>query len=263
MRKALATFGWDAAAPLLELALPTFRDYADRHGYHVIVGSRRCDRPASWCKIPLLQGLLDSYDFVLWIDADVLILDPSIDLAAVIRDDAYQAFVVSNFGERLGQIPCAGVWALRAVPRAKDLLHAIWSQEDLIDAQFWEQSALMRLMGWTLEPPFVKTRVSEWDAGTHVLGEEWDALPVCPTGYRSARIRHYAGVPYPQRLYEMQTDLALLGGHWPRYLLGLLERRLRRHPMIYARARWLSANLYGGGFLTQRSQRRRSETSAP
>lgn len=249
MQKALATFGWDAAAPLLDLSLPTFRDYAERHGYHLIVGSQRCDRPAAWCKIPLLQRLLATYDFVLWIDADALILDASTDLAAVIPEDAYQGLVFGDWGEGLGAPPCTGVWALRAVPRAKGLLDAIWSQEDLTDLHFWENRALMRLMGWTLEPPFVKTRASEWDAGTHALGEEWDAIPVLPIRYRPARIRHYTGRAYPDRLYDMQTDRARLEGRWPRYWLGCLERRLRRHTMIYTRARWLSAKLLGGGLL--------------
>ena len=251
MQKALATFGWDDAAPLLDLALPTFRDYAARHGYHLIVASRRCDRPASWCKIPLLQELLASYDFVLWIDADAIILDASIDLATVIPDDAYQAFVVTNCGEGVGESPNLGVWALRAVPRAKELLDAIWSQEDFID-QGWEQMALMRLLGWTLERPFFKARASEWDAGTHIIGEEWNAQPMYSIiGYQPARIRHFAGATYYRKRFEMQTDLARLERRWPRYWLGSLERRLRRHPMIYTRARWLSAKFGVRGLLTR------------
>jgi galactosyl transferase GMA12/MNN10 family len=247
MRKALATFGYDAAEPLLRLALPTFRRYADSHGYDVIVGSRRCERPASWGKIPLLRELLTRYDFALWIDADALILDGSTDVAAVIPAHAYQAFAVVNCEPGNGESPCLGVWALRAVPRALELLDAIWRQDDLIEASHWEQSALMRLMGWTLEPPFVKTRSSEWDAGTHVLGEEWDALPIFPIGYTPARVRHYAGMSYPQRRYDMETDLARVDGRWPRYWLGQLERRLRSHQSVYASLRGMKNRL------TQRS----------
>lgn len=232
MRKALATFGFDAAAPLLRLALPTFQTYADRHGYDLIVGSRRYDRPHAWSKIPLLQDILGRYDLALWIDADALILDSSADLAAEIPDDAYQAFAVVNCGVH-GESPCTGVWALRAVPRAHELLDAIWSQEDLIHAEWWEQSSLMRLMGWTLTLPIAKTRDSEWDAGTHVLGEEWDALPLFPVGYTPVRIRHYGGMPYPRRRFEMETDLARLDGRWPRYWLG----RLARHRAQQAMAR--------------------------
>ena len=243
VRKALATFGYDAAEPLLRLALPTFRRYAENHGYDVIVGSRRCERPASWGKIPLLREILARYDFALWVDADALILDASTDLAAVIPAGAYQAFAVVNCGPGNGASPCLGVWALHAVPRALELLDAIWTQDDLIHATYWEQSALMRLMGWALEPPFVKTRNSEWDAGTHVLGEEWDAIPIFPIGYTSARIRHYAAMPYPQRRYDMETDLARLDGRWPRYWLGQLERRLRAHPSLYTSLRVLNKRL--------------------
>lgn len=125
-------------------------------------------------------------------------------------------------------LPCCGIWALRAVPRTEELLNALWSQEDFIGVKGWEQSALMRLMGWTLEWPYFKARASEWDAGTHVLGEEWDALPIFPIRYRPARIRHYAGMPYPEKLYDMQTDAAKVNGRLARYWLGQFERRVLR-----------------------------------
>lgn len=242
VRKALATFGWGRSVPFLDLSLPTFRDYADRHGYDLILYSQRCDRPLAWCKIPLLQELLAHYDFVLWIDADAIILDASTDLATVIPDDAYQAVVVVEGDEQFGELPNTGVWAMRAVPRAKELLDAIWAQEDLIDAPWWENRAFIRLVGWTLDAPHRKL-ASEWDAGTHILPEEWNALPAWPIGYRPARIRHYAGMLPPQQLIDMKTDRAMLDGRWPRYWLGRLERRLRRHPTIYTRAHRLYGKL--------------------
>jgi hypothetical protein len=223
VRKALATFGTGPAARLLEITFPSFRAYASRHGYELVVGDGESyGRPASWGKIPFLQRLLISHEFVLWIDADALILDHSLDIETVIPKDAFQAFVVTPFHPGNGAAPCAGVWALRAGERAQQFLTKLWEQHDLIQHAWWDQAALQRLTGWTTSGPlFKKERESEWDEGTFWLDEEWDMLIGQPIEFAPGRIRHYAGKPYDRRLFEMRTDLA----HGPRRWLGMLTRR--------------------------------------
>jgi hypothetical protein len=228
VRKALVTIGAGPAAELLDLSRPTFRAYADRHGYDLIEGAPEdANRAPSWWKIPLVCRLLDSYDFVLWVDADTLILDPTVDVETVIPPDAFQAFATVELKDRLGNSPCGGVWAFRAGERTQRFLDAIWAQDDLIGHRWWEQAALMRLLGWSLDYPITKNRPSEWDDGTFLLSEEWDMIPVFPIGYASGRIRHFAGWPYRRRKFDMRTDLARLNGNLPRYWLGVLERNTR------------------------------------
>jgi hypothetical protein len=227
--KALATFGTGPAADLLGLALPTFVEYATRHGYDLVVGDGEAyGRPASWGKIPLIQRLLQCYEFVLWIDADALILDASTDLETEVPSDAFQAFVITRKPAAVGSSPCCGVWAFRAGSEAQRFLDAVWSQEDLIDHYAWEQAAVMRLTGWTIEAPYAKARSTAWDRGTHFLDEEWDMIPQLPIGYRDGKIRHYAGwSSYRRRKFDMTTDLAAMRGEFLRYRLGLVERRGR------------------------------------
>ena len=170
MLKALATHGSGPSARLLALALPGFRDYASLHGYDVVIGSGDAQgRSASWGKVPLFQRLLTRYDFVLWIDADALILDASLDLEPIVPADAFQAFVVAELAPGRGIAPSMGVWALRAGTRTQRFLTEVWHQDDLVSHRLWEQAAVMRLLGWTTELPFSKERSSEWDDGTHVL----------------------------------------------------------------------------------------------
>ena len=227
VRKALATFGTGAAAELLALAFPTFADYAARHGYEIIVGDGdSVGRPPSWGKIPLLQRLLDSYDFVLWLDADALILDPTTDVETVVPASAFQAFAVVRLVPGWGITPCCGVWALRASERSQRFLAAVWAQEDLVNHDWWEQTAVMRLTGWTIDFPLGKAQPSEWDDGTFFLHEEWDMVPKFPIGYAPGRIRHYAGwESYRRRAFDMRTDLA--SPRSIRRLWGLLERKWR------------------------------------
>lgn len=216
MRKAFATFGTGHAAELLALSLQTFADYADRHGYELVVGDGdAAGRPPAWGKIPLLAQLLQSYEFVLWVDSDAVIVDPSVDIETVIPTDAFQALVFPAG-------PCTGVWALRADPRSKSFLTDVWAQNDLVDHKWWEQAAVMRLTGWTTEWPTAKERTTDWDAGTFALGDEWDAIP----GFAKAppRIKHYAGWDHHRRRFAMRTDLAQLRGDRARYMAGVIVR---------------------------------------
>jgi hypothetical protein len=230
VRKALVTFASGPAARLLAAAFPNLHDYAQRHDYEIVVGTGASEgRPPSWGKVPLLQRLLASYEFVLWIDADAIFLDASIDIETVVPKDAYQAFAKTSLWPEVGgePYPCLGVWALRAGERTQRFLAAVWEQEDLSEHRWWEQAAAMRLLGWTTEFPPVKVSASEWDEGTFVLDEEWDMLPVLPIGYSPGRIRHYADWSYRRRAFDMGTDLAALRGARARHWAGLLERRLR------------------------------------
>jgi hypothetical protein len=229
VRKALATFGTGPAGELLRLALPNFSLYGARHGYEIVIGGGDAHgRAPSWGKVPLLKRLLTSYDFVLWIDADALILDASVDLETVVPADAFQAFANTTLLASRGICPCCGVWAFRAGPRAQAFLTKVWAQHDLIDHKYWEQAAVMRLIGWRLEEPMSKDRQSEWDDGTFFLDEEWDMIPQYAFGYAPGKIRHYTGLPsYRRRSFDMGTDLARAHGAHLRYWVGLLERRYR------------------------------------
>lgn len=225
MRKALISFGTGDAARTLAVARPTFEDYAERHGYDLLTEAPDFgSRPPSWWKVPLLRESLRRYDFVLWIDADAIIVDSTVDIEAEVPGRAFQAFVVMNCGA--GPTPCLGVWALRSSARAERFLDALWEQNDLTGHKWWEQAAAMRLLGWTIDPPLVKERTTEWDAGSFELAPEWDVIPKFAGTYR-ARIRHYGADTTRRRLIEMRTDLAEVRSHRLRYGVGVLERRAR------------------------------------
>src|SRR5262249_6806351 len=148
MQKALVSFGTDDAAKTLAVAMPTFVDYARRHGYDLMTDVPMAfDRPHSWLKVPLLQQILERYDFVLWLDADAIIVDAEVDIETVVPRDAFQAFVVMDNGAGAG--PCLGVWALRSGDRSRRFLREVWAQEHLVNHKWWEQAAVMQLMGWT------------------------------------------------------------------------------------------------------------------
>jgi hypothetical protein len=176
--KALATFGIDSHESLLRITLPRFRVYADLHGYDLM----SCyvpisDRPAAWSKIPLLIQLLEEYESVLWLDADVLLVDYSSDISREVPPERIQGLVYhklygnKNYPVRI--VPNTGVWLVKK--EMIEWLKLIWSKEEYLDHAWWEQAALISLLGYSIENNVPHSQTNT-DLGlkTHQLGSEWN-----------------------------------------------------------------------------------------
>jgi hypothetical protein len=246
-RKVLATIGSGPAAPVLEQALSTIRPYARRHGYEVVIGEGDSQgRPPAWAKVPLIGSLLQEYDEVLWLDADLVILDGSVDIAAVVPDTAFQALVeMQSDGHR---VPNTGVWFLRASERAQDFLAEIWASTDFINHKWWENAAAVHLLGYELDPGRGPVADSIWMSGTHWLPEEWNSLTIAH-GLGPARIRHYASTDNKRRVEWIKADTiwahaqeqGWTAGTRARYAALASKRFIHRHvptsgPMLKAKA---------------------------
>ncbi len=179
--------------PVLDQSLHTFRRFGERHGYDVVVGGEEAieDRAPAWNKVLLLRSLLESYDYVLWIDADAIILDDSIDPISLLEEGHYQALVKYRWNEE--ESACTGVWLLRNVEKAIAFLDAVWNGgEGYLRLHPWEQAAAMRLLGYSVDPDrFVAA--TEWTNGTLWLANEWDTIPAFTLKHRlvQCKIRHY------------------------------------------------------------------------
>lgn len=63
------------------------RDYCQKHGYAFVEGSTLYDtsKTAHWSKLILIQKHLSKYDYVVWMDADLYIMNPEITLESFIE----------------------------------------------------------------------------------------------------------------------------------------------------------------------------------
>jgi len=194
--------------PVLDESLHTFRRFAERHGYDVVVGGEEAieDRAPAWSKVVLLRRLLEKYDYVLWIDADAIILDDSVDPVSLFGEGHYQALVRYCWNEE--ECACTGVWLLRNVEKAVAFLDAVWESGDgYLRLHPWEQAAVMRLLGYSVDPArFVAA--TEWTDGTLWLANEWDTIPAFTLKRRlvECKIRHYARESNRIRRHQMRTD---------------------------------------------------------
>ena len=282
IRKALATIGCGPMEAVLDQALPTFAEFAQRHSYDVVAwrtNEHARGRPPSWGKVRLLRGLLDRYDLVLWLDADAIVLDSSTDPADLLGPDDYQAMVSLH---QLGQeFPTCGVWLLRSTPKAKAFLDAIWAKEEYVDDRYWEQAAALDLLGYSIRPAHL-IEPTEWSDGTLLLDESWNCMPLISRTLEPCRIRHYAGERNSVRRRQMRTDRHALASArsdgWPRHwhrvaaeagrlrwrlwdgptgTFGALHRRL--YPM--ANRAYAAAQAAGVVHLVRAVRRRRSQVA--
>jgi hypothetical protein len=200
--KAIASIGTGPHAHLLRLAARSFRPFARRHGYdlHLRTGAVDTSRPAPWSKVPLLKQLLSVYEVVLWLDSDLVIVDGREDLPA----PAFMA--MAEHATKEGRMPNSGVWALRAGDEAQRFLDAVWAQEDLVHHRWWENAAICRLLGYSLDPA-APGPLTPWLERTTFLDPRWNSIPDAPAP--KPRIRHYPGYSPKVRAAFMARDLLL------------------------------------------------------
>lgn len=183
MSKALVTRAVGPHVELLEIAMPTFERFAERHGYEVVVAELQSSRPPSWHKIPALLAALDEYEEALWVDADVVIVDDSDDLP--VPKFKWQALVAHHTND--GEVPNCGVWLVRQPMRP--VLEQIWKMGEFVNHAWWEQAAVCQLLGYR-GCPLTLAEPGELVARTAFLGKEWNGHINDPEVVDHPRFRH-------------------------------------------------------------------------
>ena len=129
----------------VQLCTASQEEHAKRHGYTRITDESVFDpqRDATWSKIPLLQKYLGDWDWLMWIDGDVLItnqerkIEEFIDLV----DSSKFLFIGKDF-----QGLNAGVFIIRNCPQAHEFLKDVWAFEGYNRKLFHEQTAITELL---------------------------------------------------------------------------------------------------------------------
>jgi hypothetical protein len=142
-------------AVLHDLALPTFRRWADRWDWTVLAhdlavdGAGADDRAqqAKWAKLRLLRAALTRYPMALWIDADVLLLRDDEDVAVHLHPADFQALALEQVPAEHRVNPNTGVWLLRSCPDAFAFLDAV-ERAGPQPGPWADQAAVMAALGW-------------------------------------------------------------------------------------------------------------------
>lgn len=207
MRKAIVSLGAGPQSRLLSLAARSFRPYAARHGYALELRTEILDRsrPAPWSKVALLRELAGEYELLLWLDADLVIVDRSLDIASELEDGRF--LYMAEHATKEGRMPNSGVMLLRGGAQTIAFLDEVYAQEDLTDHRWWENAAICRLLGYQLDPIGPGTPTPLLSEHTKLISSRWNSIPDAPAP--SPRIRHYPGYSLKVRGALMARDLLL------------------------------------------------------
>lgn len=173
-------------AALHELALPTFRAYADTWGWAVAVEDLEVDgaaadrgaQRAKWTKLRLLRAALAEHPCALWLDADVLLLRADDDIADHLRPGDFQALALEQVPAEHRVNPNTGVWLLRSCPAAFAFLDAVEAAGPQ-PGPWADQGAVLAGLGWDRgDAQYRWARPGTGNA--HTAGTSW-----LPTGWNS------------------------------------------------------------------------------
>lgn len=219
MTRAIITYAAGAHEELLEIALPRFRKFAEKHGYELILGNKLVDMPPAWNKVALLLDTLKhgrTRESVTWLDCDLIITDIAEDFPLLQFGRSFS--LVRHFSAD-SEVPNTGVW--RLTPRAIPLLENMLELEVFRDHGWWEQAALMTLMGYVVPPQgsdFDETkcrcvRETRWTKECQFMRVEWNSHPC----YRAPkpRIVHCSYPTMRQRIDVMRALIADSGYNYP------------------------------------------------
>jgi hypothetical protein len=204
MRKAIVSLGSGPQSRLLRIAARSFHRYAARHGYELALHTEVLDRtrPAPWSKVVLLRRLAEAYDVLLWLDADLVIVDTSVDIIDELEEGRF--LYLAEHHTPAGRMPNSGVILLRGGVETITFLDDVYAQEDLVDHRWWENAAICRLLGYRLDPVELDSPTPLLSQHTKLISPRWNSIRDAPAP--KPRIRHYPGYSLKVRAAFMARD---------------------------------------------------------
>ena len=118
------------------------RSFADRHGYDFRVFDYPevgfPDRHPAWTRVHYARENFSDYDYLLYIDGDAFVFDPTIDLEGIVNKYFFnsEALFLSARDQKLmnsvfhGGRPNAGVFLIKCADETEYLLDAWWNVPD-------------------------------------------------------------------------------------------------------------------------------------
>lgn len=193
----------------------TLKEFAKRfdYGLHIDAELVVTERGASWQKIPLIRKLFDEgYEFVFWLDADAIFMRYDQGLEGLIEPgkDLYMVNHPVPDYDMIGRkdTPNAGVMLLRNCEWTRDLLQRLWDFEEYVRHPWWENAALLDMMGYYYPLEKGENRLnSEFLEHVKFIDLEWNSFPHIQS-CRASRpiIKHYAGLNNEYRRKYMSRD---------------------------------------------------------
>jgi hypothetical protein len=130
-----------------KLGMLTQIEYCKRNGYDLIDDESVYDksRPIPWSKILSIKKYLQQYDYIVWMDADIIILNFEVKLESFINQYLFNKESDFLMCIDTGNKRNTGVWFIKNTDYALKFMDRIYEQTNYIDAGEWEQTAFNNL----------------------------------------------------------------------------------------------------------------------
>ena len=232
---------------LHELALPTFRRWADRWGWEVHAtdlasdgaGADSAAQQAKWAKTGLLRQALQQAPLALWLDADVLLLRDDDDIARHLLPGTFQALALEQVPHEQRVNPNTGVWLLRSCPAAFAFLDAV----DGLGQQpgpWADQGAVLAALGWDRgDERYHGARPGA--GGAALAGTSW-----LPPGWNSPYLQGRVEQDQFNSRAESYADRPSVAAPHALHFMGLTPQARARHMAAVAEERGLPRSVLLG-----------------
>jgi mannan polymerase II complex MNN10 subunit len=136
----ILTFADAEYARIAALSVPNKRAYAETYGYPLRAETNLLNRTrtASWNKLDWVRRYLPEYEYVLWTDADTLIMNFEIRLEDLIAEGKGVDFIATEDSNGLN----AGVFFLKNTKWARYFLSDVYAQSQFQGHIWGEQAAI-------------------------------------------------------------------------------------------------------------------------
>jgi hypothetical protein len=207
MKKVIVTLASGPHQAYLDMTRSRLIEYGKKHSYDVRFFNEvlTTDRPPAWSKILIIQKMLETYEIVLWIDSDAVILDPSTDIFDEFEVEKTELALVEHCygGEAHAN---TGVMLIKRTENILQFLDLVWDQVDLIDHPWWEQAAILRCLGidskvWPIGKGEIVSRVA---IDVKFLDKKWNAIRQ-DFPHENVKIRHFAGEAHSTRKFLISS----------------------------------------------------------
>ena len=201
-------------------------EYCQRHGYAHVAACENLEpaRHPVWSKMKLLLRHLPEFDWMLWLDADALIVNRDITLESFVDSSADLIVTADHNGLN------AGVFLLRNSPAAARFLELAWDRADCIDHPWREQEAMCRVL--RDHPELIRVKFVERTSLNSYFGLDRPGPETL--------IVHFPSIPWDRRMVAMEQMLATVeSGEFRAFAERKSDGRVRgsRHWMRFGCAR--------------------------
>lgn len=189
------------------------KSYCSKHGYDFIDDETVYDvsKPIPWSKIKLLIKYIDQYDYLVWIDSDILIMNLSITLESLIKKySEYDQICGSDF-----RMINTGVWFVKNTEFSKLFLQGVWDnvynpEEDKNERYMnWEQGSFINLIDKNFQNCQSKIKVtSPMEINSYWFNYYPGHFVLHFAGVRSDELKWLIQDYYPEKLEGIETEEA-------------------------------------------------------